>query len=306
MCLGAVSVHLNWRNPADTTLTLVGDLKPVLLVGAAPFKALTQRAHRAHGTKTALLESLAQPGGGGALPFAPLAADAADAARAAALRVADSAVAAVFFTGGTTGTPKAVPHTHRGLLWQAERTRRAFPAPFAAGVPHAATVCFTPYFHVMGYVANFVFNLHVRCRAALLASHDTPLTPALVLAATEQLRPSCVNTVPWVVEGLVALLQAGDGRAAAALSSLDLLTYGGAALAPHCAPALRAAGVVVVCTYGQTELGGPVMFGVAGGDPNALQPFEGVRYELLEPDEEGVGELVLLGNESATAGYVPL
>lgn len=53
-----------------------------------------------------------------------------------------------------------------------------------------------------------------------------------------ELKPSCVNTVPWVVEGLVTMLTDGrDAKATiAALSSLRLITYGGAALAPHCAP----------------------------------------------------------------------
>ena len=59
----------------------------------------------------------------------------------------------------------------------------------------------------MGYVANLVFNLHAGVRAFILDG-DEPLSPSLMLAACAQLRPSCVNTVPWVVEGLVELLRA--------------------------------------------------------------------------------------------------
>ena len=59
--------------------------------------------------------------------------------------------------------------------------------------------------------------------------------------------------------------------------------------------------------YGQTELAGPVLFGNPGGDPNALLPLRGVRYELVrgEADADNEGELVLLGNGSSTAGYLP-
>ena len=67
-------------------------------------------------------------------------------------------------------------------------------------------------------------------------------------------------------------------------------------------------GVTVACTYGQTELAGPVMFGKPGGDPNVLRPFRGVGYELIRGpgDAEGEGQLVLLGNYCTTRGYLAL
>ncbi|KAL3893763.1 MAG: hypothetical protein SGPRY_014011, partial [Prymnesium sp.] len=55
------------------------------------------------------------------------------------------------------------------------------------------------------------------------------------------------------------------------------------------------------CTYGQTELAGPVMWGEPGGDPNLLRPFPGVDFELVgDSEEQNEGELVLLNNESST------
>ena len=86
------------------------------------------------------------------------------------------------------------------------------------------------------------------------------------------------------------------------------MTYGGAALAPHCGPILQQHGIVCACTYGQTELAGPVMFGEPGGDPNALRPLPRVRFELsrAHDDPAGTGELVLLGNASACARYLSL
>ena len=113
--------------------------------------------------------------------------------------------AAVFFTGGTTGDPKAVPHTHSSLLWLAESLLRFYPDPFSPDVPHAGTLCFTPYFHVMGFVANFIFNLHAGCRAFILSSESSgKLSPRLMLNACAALKPSVMNTVPWIVEGLAA------------------------------------------------------------------------------------------------------
>jgi len=196
------------------------------------------------------------------------------------------------------------------LCWFAARALAQCPEPYdEARVPHAGTVCFTPFFHVMGFVANFLFNLYAGCRVALLASSDEKLSPLLVLDACRVLLPSVLNTVPWVVEGLVELLRRGDpSDAGPVLARLHLVTYGGAALAPHCSEILRRHGVTVACTYGQTELAGPVMFGEPGGDANALRPFSGVEYTLVKgaDDAENEGELVLLSCGSTTAGYLPL
>ena len=61
-----------------------------------------------------------------------------------------------------------------------------------------------------------------------------------------------------MVEGFVEMLQSGSPPdASAILAAPELVTYGGAALAPHCAAVLARAGVTVLCTYGQTELAGP-------------------------------------------------
>jgi len=58
-----------------------------------------------------------------------------------------------------------------------------------------------------------------------------------------------------------------------------------------------------MCTYGQTELGGPVLFGKPGGHPNALVPW--VKYDLLHDDTtKDEGQLILIDNLSTTAGYL--
>lgn len=311
MCLGAVSLNLNWRQPTATTRKLLTDLSSFtlirVLVASKPFKETAQEMHRELGIQLLLIESVCAPEPD--LPFPPpVDGDALVALKKQIGELPAAAPCAVFFTGGTTGTPKAVPHTHYSLLWYAKANLQLFPEPFADRVRHAGTVCFTPYFHVMGFCANFVFNLNAGCRAFILATHEAKLSPQLMIAAIHDLKPSCCNTIPYIVEGMVELIKSGHPGAAEALASLHLLTYGGAALPPHCAPILSKHGVTVACTYGQTELAGPVMFGRPGGDPNALRPLPGVSYELVRgpEDEDGVGELVLLGNGSATNGYLQL
>ena len=144
------------------TLLLLSDLCPRVLVASAAFEAQAAAAHRRTGVRLELLDALCPPR---ALPFAA-AGSAASAAREGQLRerVASldaGSVAAVFFTGGTTGTPKAVPHTHAGLLWWARASLQAIPEPFETrAVPHAGTACFTPYFHVS---LVYVRSMYVVC-----------------------------------------------------------------------------------------------------------------------------------------------
>jgi hypothetical protein len=132
-----------------------------------------------------------------------------------------------------------------------------------------------------------------------------------------------------MVEGFCQALQ--DGTApSGCFDSLHFLTYGGAALKPHCGEILRQFGISAKCTCkqsrilvlhchvshfcqsltdGQTEVGGAVCFGKVGGDLNALTMLPGVSFTLLSDAEDGddfntvnSGQLVFHGMYCATSG----
>ena len=306
MALGAVSLNLNWRQPVATTRTLLKGLAPPLLCASDPFIGDAESLSEELSIRlVSLLDPTVPP-----CTILPAAHPKAVELAASAAALDGGCEAAVFFTGGTTGAPKAVPHSHSALLWLAESLLRFYPDPvctwlwrtrvhprsrahavsvpsghllsplcfhspsiawwqFATDVPNAGTLGFTPYFHVMGFVANTVFNLHTGCRCFILASYKAALSPRLMLGACATLRPSVINTVPWIVEGFVGLMHSGDTfgvkqeSAVDVLKSLHLLTYGGGALPSSCPPILKSHGILLCCTYGQTELAGPVMFGSA-------------------------------------------
>ena len=138
------------------------------------------------------LEGLEQVVQAGAPPAA-----AADDLRAHIAQLNPDRNAAVFFTGGTTGTPKAVPHTHAALLWFAARSGEVMAAAVVSEHMSNGTICFAPYFHVMGFVANFVFNLHCACRS-VIADTEVTLSAPIMLQACTELKPAVLNTVPWV------------------------------------------------------------------------------------------------------------
>jgi len=166
-------------------------------------------------------------------------------------------------------------------------------------------LCFTPFFHVMGFVANCVFNICAAVPVNVQSSPQTQkLSPELLLAACASLTPSMVNTVPWVVEGIAQIVDKGSGTFKAVINQPEIVSYGGAALPTACSEIMREAGAKIMCTYGQTELGGPVLFGRPEGNPNALIPW--VKYELQQSlgEAEDEGELVLADNLSTTTGYL--
>ena len=242
MALGGVAVHLNWRQPESVTRQLLLQSKPAVVLASALFLDAASRICCEMELAVASLEEMRAE-------LAYLVPSEIDKARIRALDPTSNAV--VFFTGGTTGTPKPIQHTHDNMLWLAHKLQTQVP-----NAHHAGTLCFTPFFHVMGFCANLIFNMHAGVRAFVLASHSTLLTASLMVKACFELEPSVLNTIPHIVEGLCHLLQAGKEDAITALGKLQLITYGGAALSAHCSPIMVAQGLKLIGTYGQTEVSG--------------------------------------------------
>ena len=134
MCAGGAALHLNWRQPVGTTRALLAGLAPRVLCASAPFAAEAQTLGEQLDVRVVLLSE------DGALPCPPRALSAAAEFNAATEAAgAAHATCAVFFTGGTTGTPKAVPHTHASLLHFADAQMRVEPRPTDAEADHAGT-----------------------------------------------------------------------------------------------------------------------------------------------------------------------
>ena len=292
MSLCSISVHLNWRMaPPTLGEQLVGLDCALLLVSTTLEANGRQAATDAPACRVEVFGALGPP----------LALDAQERQRAeveAELAAPDD-VAVVFFTSGSTGKPKAIPHTHGTLLWWAHSYTAQLPSIFDAATPRErwGSLSFAPYFHVMGFVANTTLNLVQGAPAYVLAS-DQVLSARLLVEASLVLEPATLNTVPYIVEGLCGLLRDGDEPTRRVLSRLRLITYGGAALASHCAPVLRLNGITSACTYGQTETAGPCMLGEVSGDLNALRPIGGARFEIVQTAEAEADGGASAGDES--------
>lgn len=202
-----------------------------------------------------------------------------------ALRLATADPVLVLHTSGTTGMPKRVDVTDAGL---GHRTRVSG-ATLRLG-PGAVYAGASPFHHIGG-VGNAVVAL---ARGAAVASF-----PRFSVAAWPTLRELGATHV-LVVPTMIEMLLRGGGLA---LPTLRTLIYGGSPIHPETLRAAMAAlpGVDFVNIFGQTE-GSPLTSltpddhrAAAGGREDLLRsigrPLPGVVHRIVDPDDEGFGEL---------------
>ncbi|KAJ8600114.1 hypothetical protein CTAYLR_003475 [Chrysophaeum taylorii] len=205
--------------------------------------------------------------------------------------------AAVFFTSGSTSRPKPVLHTNRTLLWTVEN--------FVFPPNTTSTLCFMPNFHVLMCFQNFLLPLARGGVGVSIHKNDatTPVTARLLLEAAADLRPSTIDTVPFIMAEW-STLAAAD---LAPLAACAAVRSGGAPLFVAVADRLvAAAGIRVQTHYGQTEAPGMQLLTVPGAAPDELAimrpPWKG-GYTGVEIKLSDRGEL-LLKCPGASPGYL--
>jgi acyl-CoA synthetase (AMP-forming)/AMP-acid ligase II len=291
--LGAVACPLNTRWSVPELRYAVADCGARLLVAAAPFAA--QASELADATSVAACDDIA-----------------AEAERLAPLedtRTGGDALAAILYTGGTTGRSKGVMLSHANF-WAASMTRGAE----LNNSPDSVSLMVAPLFHVAG-LGRLVGQAIVGGSCVTLPQFRAEVA----LAAIGQHGISDIVVVPTMLQ---ALLDA-PGFDPARLQSLKRIAFGAAPMPPDLLDRALAAWpqAEFFQAYGLTETAGAVCINLPpnhrpakGADACTLGRLRsvgraGLGAEIRIVDDSGrelprgeVGEIVVRG-PMVTRGY---
>ena len=161
-------------------------------------------------------------------------------------RISSDDIAAYFHTGGTTGTPKLVRHTHTNQVYQAWAINLVLKA-----TPGANLLFGMPLFHVGGSLTQALTMLsNGGCLVVLSpAGWRNPASVKNIWSLVERFKPETLSSVPTV---LAAAANVPPGNAD--ISSLRYAAGGGSAIPVAVGKAIQDKfGLPVLEVYGMTE-----------------------------------------------------
>jgi fatty-acyl-CoA synthase len=216
-----------------------------------------------------------------------------------------SEVAAYFHTGGTTGTPKLVRHTHRNQVYQAWAMGLMLPSD---------TILFgLPLFHVGGALTQGIGMLGCAATIVILspAGWRNPNSVRHAWKLVERFRPKVFGGVPTVLAA--ALNVPVDG---ADVSSIEYCSGGGSAIPVAVAQAYADQfHAPVLEVYGMTETASVHMISYADrpvrlGSVGHAVPYSRVRVVEMGPEGQWVDcrpneiGVVAMAGPGVFSGYV--
>ncbi|MCB1768539.1 MAG: long-chain fatty acid--CoA ligase [Candidatus Competibacteraceae bacterium] len=294
--LGAIHTALNWRLHWRELQQIFADVTPIVLIYDDAFKdAVTELAHA--GTSVQHWIHLDGSGIPGSRGFNELLAAAPTAPRTCET-LTEEDIAAIVFTGGTTGLPKGARISHRQMAWNCLNT-----VIHDLGRDDVYLNVF-PMFHVGGLFVYTLPQVILGGTTVLLKRFD----PERVLELIQRERATVFAAVPAMYQMLTQASAWPD----ADLSSLRFCTSGGAPLpVPLVEQYTREKGVRFKQGFGMTEFG-PGLFALSPEDAirkagSIGRPNFYVDARIVDRDNRTlgvgeVGELVLKG-PSMASGY---
>ncbi len=206
-------------------------------------------------------------------------------------------IAAIYHTGGTTGTPKLAPHTHFNEVSMVEMVL----LNFKDLKPKDTFMCGLPMFHVNGTTATGSAPLFLGAHILILGprGYRDPGVIKNFARIVEHYRGAFFSAVPTVLSMMLAALDKG-----ADISSLKYLLCGAAPLSVQlCESFEKSTGMKVVEGYGQTEgTCGSILNPSKGrckiGSVGLRLPYQQAKIFML--DDEGVFQREAQVNEIGT------
>ena len=199
--------------------------------------------------------------------------------------------AMILFTSGTTNLPKAIPLTQENLFANWETLYRRTPM-----TEQDISYVFLPFHHVYTGVANILYTV-ISGMQLVLCSDLKNMLPELM-----EVRPTVVCTVPLF---LYQMHKSMNDTLLDVLKNIRFLYCGGSFTEPEIKKYFIKQGVPLLEAYGTTETSSVIALALPG-DPDLASNgvvFENLNVQILDPDENGVGEIVVAG-KSVSSGYL--
>ena len=199
--------------------------------------------------------------------------------------------ALILFTSGTTNTPKAIPLTQANLFANWDTLYRRTPM-----TDRDISYVFLPFHHVYTGVANILYTV-ISGMQLFLCSDLNCLIPELM-----EVRPTVVCMVPLF---LYKMYEAMTDELLQVLKNIRFLYCGGSFTDPAVKKYFISQGVRLLEAYGTTETSSVIALAYPD-DPDLAANgvvLENLTVQILDPDENGVGEIVVSG-KSVSAGYL--
>lgn len=148
-------------------------------------------------------------------------------------------IAAIYFTGGTTGAPKGVVTNHGALMRGAQngcwRDNRVF---------HHRYIAFLPLSHIYGSVAGFLTGLYTG--SYIYVNPDMKKSVGMI----PFVKPTCLVVVPGLAEIILGLASV---KGKEFIASVEEMLVGAAPVPPRMMKAFQDMGIQILAGYGMTE-----------------------------------------------------
>ena len=209
------------------------------------------------------------------------------------------ALAALPYSSGTTGLPKAVMLTHRSIVANIHQIAQAHDHP-----PDAVMLAYLPMFHIYGLSVLLLYGLAMGAQLVTLPRFE----PAPFLNALQRYRVTHLNVVPPILQFL-AMHPSVDG---VDLSSLQSVVCGaaplGGAMERRAAERLQCE---VAQGFGMTESSGvvAVSYRTRGRAGASGQMLPGTQARVVDPDsgadlDRGIAGEIWFRGPQAFKGYL--
>jgi long-chain acyl-CoA synthetase len=219
------------------------------------------------------------------------------------IKVYPETMCTLIFTSGTTDVPKGVMLSHKNLI------QTTMGACQAIDVDKQVMLSVLPLYHSYECSGGLFCPLYMGTSTVAYMAGGLPQ----LAANLQKIRPTLVVTVPLLVEGSylrIAAAGAGEPKKIRQIAKqyfggrLEKLIVGGAPLNPVISQKLEELGVKALQGYGITE---NAPFAAVNREKKYKHgsvglPLPNVKIKINEPDEEGVGEILVWGG-TVMLGY---